>query len=77
LLETELELTIKAVTGGWRVVEVPISPAERPRGSHSKIRALRDGMAILGVILGRHSLAFLRTSDIVSTVREISIADRF
>jgi glycosyltransferase involved in cell wall biosynthesis len=49
--ETEIELTIKAVTGGCRVVEVPISLAERPRGSHSKIRLLRDGVAILGAIL--------------------------
>ena len=49
--ETEIELTIKAVTGGCRVVEVPISLAERPRGSHSKIRVLRDGLAIFGAIL--------------------------
>src|SRR5262245_59410433 len=47
----EVELTIKAVIGGWRIVEIPISLAGRPRGSHSKIRGLRDGMAILGVIL--------------------------
>jgi glycosyltransferase involved in cell wall biosynthesis len=49
--ETEVELTIKAEIGGWRVVEIPIGLAERPSGSHSKIRALRDGMAILGAIL--------------------------
>jgi glycosyltransferase involved in cell wall biosynthesis len=49
--ETEVELTIKAVFGGWRVVEVPISLAERPRGSRSKIRVLRDGVVILGAIL--------------------------
>ena len=49
--ETEVELTIKAVTGGCRVVEVPISLSERPRGSHSKIRVLRDGVAILGAVL--------------------------
>jgi glycosyltransferase involved in cell wall biosynthesis len=49
--EIEAELTIKAVNGGRRVIEVPISLAERPRGSHSKIRVLRDGVAILGVIL--------------------------
>jgi len=49
--ETEVELTIKAVIGGWRVVEVPISLAERPSGSHSKIKVLRDGMVILSAIL--------------------------
>lgn len=49
--ETEVELTIKAVIGRWRVVEVPISLAKRPSGSYSKIRALHDGVAILGVIL--------------------------
>jgi glycosyltransferase involved in cell wall biosynthesis len=49
--ETEVELTIKAVIGGWRIVEVPISLAERPSGSHSKIRVLHDGIVILGAIL--------------------------
>lgn len=49
--ETEVELTIKAVIGGWRIIEVPISLAERPRGSHSKIRVLRDGILILGAVL--------------------------
>jgi len=49
--ETEVELTIKAMIGGWRITEVPISLAERPRGSSSKIRVLRDGIVILGAIL--------------------------
>ena len=49
--ETEVELTIKAVTGGYRVVEIPINLAERPRDSHSKIIALRDGMAIFIAVL--------------------------
>jgi glycosyltransferase involved in cell wall biosynthesis len=49
--ETEVELTIKAVIGRRRITEIPISLAERPRGSHSKIRVLRDGMVILGAIL--------------------------
>jgi glycosyltransferase involved in cell wall biosynthesis len=49
--ETEVELTIKAMIGGWRVVEVPIGLSERPRDSRSKIRALRDGVAILGTVL--------------------------
>ncbi len=49
--ETEVELTIKAALGGWRIVEVPVSLAERPRGSHSKIKVARDGVAVLGAIL--------------------------
>jgi len=49
--ETEVEMTIKAMILGCRVAEVPINLAERPRGSHSKIRVLRDGVAILGAIL--------------------------
>lgn len=49
--ETEVELTIKAALGGWRIIEVPVGLAQRPRGSHSKIRVLRDGMAILNTIL--------------------------
>jgi hypothetical protein len=57
--ETEVKMTIKTVIGGWRVVEVPISLAERPRGSHSKIRVLRDGMAILGAVLIGRRLYFV------------------
>jgi glycosyltransferase involved in cell wall biosynthesis len=49
--ETEAEMTIKAVIGKWRVVEVPISLARRASGSHSKIKVLRDGVVILGAIL--------------------------
>jgi glycosyltransferase involved in cell wall biosynthesis len=49
--ETEVELTINAVIWEWRIVEVPVSLAERPRDSNSKIRVLRDGMIILGAIL--------------------------
>src|SRR5262249_32981274 len=41
--ETEAELTIKAALGEWRIIEVPVSLIRRPRGSHSKIKALRDG----------------------------------
>jgi len=49
--ETEVELTIKAALGGWHIIEVPVSLAQRPRGSHSKIKVLRDGMVILNTIL--------------------------
>ena len=49
--ETEVELTIKAALGGWRIVEVPVSLTRRPRDSRSKIKVLRDGMVILSTIL--------------------------
>jgi glycosyltransferase involved in cell wall biosynthesis len=49
--ETEAEITIRAAIGGWRVVEIPISLIDRPIGSHSKIRVLRDGVVILGAVL--------------------------
>ncbi len=54
--ETEVELTIKAALGGWRIVEVPVSVDQRPTGSRSKIKVLRDGMAILNTILSLFSM---------------------
>lgn len=44
---TETEMTIKALEQGFRVCEVPIDLSERPEGSHSKIRHVRDGFLIL------------------------------
>jgi glycosyltransferase involved in cell wall biosynthesis len=49
--EIETELTIKALERGYRIVEVPIDLAERPTGSKSKIRLVRDGMRIVHTIL--------------------------
>jgi glycosyltransferase involved in cell wall biosynthesis len=49
--EIETELTIKSVARGYRIVEVPVSLALRPEGSHSKIHFFRDGMLILTTIL--------------------------
>jgi glycosyltransferase involved in cell wall biosynthesis len=63
--ETEVELTIKAVLGGWHIVEVPVSLTRRPRGSHSKIRVLHDGLAILRTIFSlfcKSRLPMLTTS---------------
>lgn len=49
--EIETELTIKALEGGYRIVEVPIDLTSRPEGSHSKIRLLHDGAIILNTIV--------------------------
>jgi len=49
--ETETEMTIKALNRGFRLLEVPISLAPRPPGSHSKIRVVRDGFVILHTML--------------------------
>ncbi|PYS61975.1 MAG: glycosyl transferase [Acidobacteria bacterium] len=49
--EIETELTIKALERGYRIVEVPIDLSERPTGSSSKIRLVRDGMRIIHTIL--------------------------
>jgi glycosyltransferase involved in cell wall biosynthesis len=49
--EIEIELTIKAIVRGYRIVEVPVDLAVRPEGSHSKIHFFRDGMLILTTIL--------------------------
>jgi glycosyltransferase involved in cell wall biosynthesis len=49
--EVETELTIKAVEGRFRIAEVPTNLGVRPQGSNSKIRLVRDGFRILGMIL--------------------------
>lgn len=45
--ETEAEMTIRAMTRRFRVVEVPVDLRSRPAGSSSKIRIVRDGVVIL------------------------------
>jgi hypothetical protein len=45
--EVETELTIKALEGGFRIIEVPVSLTSRPEGSYSKIRPVQDGLRIL------------------------------
>ena len=48
--EVEAEITIKSLERGFRLVEVPVDLRSRHEGSFSKIRALRDGLSILGTI---------------------------
>ena len=48
--EIETELTIKSLARNYRIVEIPINLTERPDGSNSKIRILRDGFLILNMI---------------------------
>lgn len=45
--ETEAEMTIRAMTRRFRVVEVGVDLRSRPEGSSSKIRIVRDGIVIL------------------------------
>ena len=45
--EIETEIACKAVGGGWRVVEKPVSYLPRAAGTASKLRALRDGLRII------------------------------
>ena len=49
--EIETELTIKTLERGYRIIEVPVDLSERPTGSESKIRLLRDGVRIVHTIL--------------------------
>jgi glycosyltransferase involved in cell wall biosynthesis len=49
--ETEVELTIKALARGYRIMEVPVRLTARPEGSFSKIRIFSDGFVILNTIL--------------------------
>lgn len=45
--ETEVELTVEALTQGMVVVEIPISYRNRPQGSCSKLHPFSDGYRIL------------------------------
>jgi glycosyltransferase involved in cell wall biosynthesis len=49
--EVEAELTIKSLERGYRILEIPIDLGDRPSGSRSKIRIVRDGLRILTTIL--------------------------
>ncbi len=49
--EIETELTLRALGSGQRIVELPVDLAERPAGSHSKIKLVADGLRILFTIV--------------------------
>lgn len=48
--EIETELTIKCLQRNYRIMEVPVNLSERPEGSKSKIRLIRDGFLIINTI---------------------------
>jgi glycosyltransferase involved in cell wall biosynthesis len=48
--DTETEMTIKALARGYQIVEIPVDLTNRPDGSSSKIRVVRDGTLILKMI---------------------------
>lgn len=48
--EIETELTMKAIQGDFRVVEVPVNLSARPEGSSSKIKIVKDGILILSTL---------------------------
>ena len=49
--ETEAEMTIRAMSRRFRLVEVAVNLRPRPQGSSSKIRVVRDGIVILKSML--------------------------
>lgn len=49
--EIETEITVHALELGLRIVEIKAPYKERPEGSVSKLRTVRDGIRILWVIL--------------------------
>jgi glycosyltransferase involved in cell wall biosynthesis len=48
--EIETELTMKAIERDFRVAEVPVNLTERPEGSSSKIKIVKDGILILSTL---------------------------
>jgi glycosyltransferase involved in cell wall biosynthesis len=49
--ELETELSVLAFEREFRTVEIPVILRDRPEGSRSKIRVVRDGLRILATIL--------------------------
>jgi glycosyltransferase involved in cell wall biosynthesis len=49
--EIETELTLQAISKGFRVVEVETRYRARPLGSFSKLRTYRDGLLVAGLFL--------------------------
>ncbi|HEY6908584.1 MAG TPA: glycosyltransferase family 2 protein [Myxococcales bacterium] len=49
--EIETELSLQALVGNFAVAEVPVHYRQRPAGSSSKLRTLRDGYRILLALL--------------------------
>jgi len=49
--EIETELSLQALTANFVVAEIPVHYRERPRGSTSKLRTVRDGYRILLALL--------------------------
>ena len=49
--EIEAELSSEAIARGLRVVEVPVSYHPRISGTQSKLRAVRDGLRIVAMIV--------------------------
>jgi glycosyltransferase involved in cell wall biosynthesis len=49
--EIETELSLQALVGNFRVAEVPVHYRQRPAGSSSKLRTIRDGYRILLALL--------------------------
>lgn len=49
--EIETEVTLHALDKRFRITEVPVSYAERPPGSHSKLSTVRDGSRVLNLIV--------------------------
>ncbi len=76
--EIETELTVHALDIGMPSAEVPAPYAPRPRGSHSKLNSLRDGLLILATIarLLRHNrpLLFFGSACVVLAACSIGLA---
>ena len=45
--EIETEMTLQALSKGFRIKEIPIRYGERPEGSHSKLNTYSDGLLVL------------------------------
>jgi glycosyltransferase involved in cell wall biosynthesis len=48
--ELETEITLHSLDKRFKIIEIPIEYQERPAGSFSKIKTIRDGIKILGTI---------------------------
>lgn len=49
--EVETEMAVHAAVGGFSCVEVPLGFTDRPEGSESKLRTVRDGLRIVSCVV--------------------------
>ena len=49
--EVETEMTLQALDKNYTIIEIPIEYRDRPKGSHSKLNTISDGIKVIREII--------------------------